>query len=175
VLDRLDREIVHALHLDGRAPFRRLADVLGVSPQTVARRYRALRSTAGLWVVGLPQADRVGLARWMVRLTAAPATAGELARALARRPDTSWVRLTSGGTEIVAIVTAPVTPAGSPSLLLHDIPRTSSVTAVSAHYVLHVYLGGPSYLGGARRRPEPGAAGANPRSMNPATIPNRPA
>jgi DNA-binding Lrp family transcriptional regulator len=145
VLDRLDREIVHALHLDGRAPFRHLADVLGVSPQTVARRYRALRSSAGLRVVGLPQPDRVGLARWMVRLTAAPATAGELARALARRPDTSWVRLTSGGTEIVAIVTA---PAGSPSLLLHDIPRTSSVTAVSAHYVLHVYLGGPSTWAG---------------------------
>ena len=148
MLDRLDREIIHALHLDGRAPFRRIADVLGVSPQTVARRYRALRSTAGLRVVGLPEPDRVGLARWIVRLTAAPATAGELAHALARRSDTSWVRLASGGTEIVAVVTAPVAPTGSPSLLLHDIPRTSSVAAVSAHCLLHIYLGGPSAWAG---------------------------
>ena len=34
--------------------------------------------------------------------------------------------------------------AGAPSLLLHDLPRTSSVTAVSAHALLHVYRGGPS-------------------------------
>ncbi|MBL8925037.1 MAG: Lrp/AsnC family transcriptional regulator, partial [Pseudonocardia sp.] len=34
--------------------------------------------------------------------------------------------------------------AGAPSLLLHDLPRTNSVTAVSAHALLHVYRGGPS-------------------------------
>jgi DNA-binding Lrp family transcriptional regulator len=81
-----------------------------------------------------------------VRLTAAPATAGELARSLARRADTSWVRLTSGGTEIVTMVDASHSTDGSsaPSLLLHDLPRTSSVTAVSAHALLHVYRGGPS-------------------------------
>jgi hypothetical protein len=29
-------------------------------------------------------------------------------------------------------------------LLPHDIPRTRNITAVSAHYILHTYLGGPS-------------------------------
>jgi DNA-binding Lrp family transcriptional regulator len=144
MLDRLDRGLVHALHVDGRAPFSRIAAVLGVSPQTIIRRYQRLRAQAGLRVVGLPNPERTGQTRWIVRLTAAPATAGALARSLARRPDTSWVRLTSGGTEIVTIVTAPQANPGSPSLLLHDLPRTSSVTAVSAHYLLYIYLGGPT-------------------------------
>ncbi|MGA8112058.1 MAG: Lrp/AsnC family transcriptional regulator, partial [Actinocatenispora sp.] len=144
MLDDIDRAIVHALHVDGRAPLSRIGDVLGVSAQTVARRYRRLRAEAGLRVVGLPDAHRAGRTQWIVRLTAAPAAAGELARALARRPDTSWVRLTSGGTEIVTIVTAPRADPGSPALLLHDIPRTGGVTAVTAHCLLHTYLGGPT-------------------------------
>jgi DNA-binding Lrp family transcriptional regulator len=37
VPDELDRAIVHALHIDGRAPFSRIASVLDVSDQTVAR------------------------------------------------------------------------------------------------------------------------------------------
>ena len=43
VLDHLDRQIVRALQIDPRAPFSRIAEVLGVSEQTVARRYRRLR------------------------------------------------------------------------------------------------------------------------------------
>lgn len=146
MLDELDRRLVHALHVDGRAPFARIAQALGVSTQTITRRYQRLRREAGLRVVALPGIDRPGTTRWLVRLTAAPATAGELARSLARRADTSWVRLTSGGTEIVTMVDAghAADGSGAPSLLLHDLPRTSSVTAVSAHALLHVYRGGPS-------------------------------
>ncbi|GAA3204999.1 Lrp/AsnC family transcriptional regulator [Nonomuraea helvata] len=144
MLDDLDRGLVHALHIDGRAPFSRIAEVLGVSTQTVARRYRRLRAEAGLRVVGLPAQDHTGQAQWAVRLTAAPAAAQTLAHALARRPDTSWVKLASGGTEIFAIVQAPHDSRPSRSLLLHDIPRTSGITAVSAQLLLHTYLGGPT-------------------------------
>lgn len=35
--DELDRGLLHAVHLDARAPFRRLGEALGVSDQTVAR------------------------------------------------------------------------------------------------------------------------------------------
>jgi DNA-binding Lrp family transcriptional regulator len=151
VLDDVDRALVHALHIDGRAPFARIAEVLEVSTQTVTRRYQRLRREAGLRVVGLTAPDQEVDSRWLVRLTAAPATAGDVARSLARRPDTSWVRLTSGGTEIVAVVTAPMAGGSWPSLLLHDIPRTASVSAVSAHALLHVYLGGPTAWPGRTR------------------------
>lgn len=45
-LDPLDLKLLHALQIDGRAPFSRIAEVLGVSDQTVARRFRRLRTTA---------------------------------------------------------------------------------------------------------------------------------
>ncbi|MEU5210343.1 AsnC family transcriptional regulator [Streptomyces sp. NPDC020742] len=143
-LDDVDRGLVHALHLDGRAPFSRIAAVLGVSTQTVARRYRRLRARAGLRVVGLADPHCAGLVQWLVRLTAAPHGAQDLARALARRSDTSWVKLASGGTEILAVVHAPADGADGHALLLHDIPRTAGITAVSAHALLHTYLGGPT-------------------------------
>jgi DNA-binding Lrp family transcriptional regulator len=144
VLDDIDRALVHALHIDGRAPFARIAEVLEVSTQTVTRRYQRLRREAGLRVVGLTTPDQDIDSRWLVRLTAAPTTAGDVARSLARRADTSWVRLTSGGTEIVAVVTAPMAGGSWPALLLHDIPRTASISTVSAHALLHTYLGGPT-------------------------------
>ncbi|MFD2122601.1 AsnC family protein [Streptomyces cirratus] len=39
-LDLLDRSLIQALMIDGRASFSRLAEVLEVSDQTVVRRYR---------------------------------------------------------------------------------------------------------------------------------------
>ncbi|MER6732260.1 Lrp/AsnC family transcriptional regulator [Streptomyces puniciscabiei] len=144
MLDDLDRALIHALHLDGRAPFSRIAEVLGVSAQTVARRYRRLRQEAGLRVVGLADPHRAGRAQWLVRLTATARSAQDIAGALVRRPDTSWVKLTSGGTEITAVIHAPAEDASPGPLLLHDVPRTGGITAVSAHCLLHTYLGGPA-------------------------------
>ena len=147
-LDAVDRALVHALHIDGRAPFTKIGEVLGVSTQTVARRYRRLRTEASLRVVGLPDPQRAGQAEWMVRLTATPHTAQDLAQALARRADTSWIKLMSGGTEICVNVHTPA--ASDHALLLRDIPRTASITAVSAHQLLHRYFGGPTaWLGRA--------------------------
>lgn len=175
VLDDLDRGLIHALQVDARASFTLVADVLGSSTQTVVRRYRRLYAQAGLRLVALPVPRSSGTNQWFVRLTAATRTAHDIAVALARRPDTSWVRLTSGGTEIVAIINT--TPAGpdAHALLLRDIPRTAGITAVSAHYLLHTYVGGPTAWRGrvdtldaaqqarlraesaADPRPEPGA------------------
>ncbi|MEU4192176.1 Lrp/AsnC family transcriptional regulator [Kribbella sp. NPDC026611] len=36
------------------------------------------------------------------------------------------------------------TPTDGNTLLLHDIPRTAGITSVSAHYLLHLYVGGPT-------------------------------
>ncbi|GAA1670846.1 AsnC family transcriptional regulator [Kribbella yunnanensis] len=145
MLDEIDRALIHALQLAGRAPYSRIGAVLGVSTQTVARRYQRLRAEAGLRVIGLPDPHRAGRSQWLVRLTATPRAAQDLASALSRRTDTSWIKLASGGTEIVAIVHT--TPADGNTLLLHDIPRTAGITSVSAHYLLHLYVGGPTAWG----------------------------
>ncbi|MGI5129034.1 Lrp/AsnC family transcriptional regulator [Pseudonocardia sp. CA-107938] len=142
MLDDLDRGIVHALHVDGRASFRRIGEVLGVSTQTVTRRYQRLRRDAGLRVAALPPPGAPRREQWLVRLTTTPAGAQVVAEAIARRPDTSWVRLLAGGTEIVAIASHGRT--GSPPPLLQDLPKAASVGTVAAHLVLHTYRGGPT-------------------------------
>jgi DNA-binding Lrp family transcriptional regulator len=141
-LDALDRAVIHALHVDGRAPFNQVAAVLGTSQQTVARRYRALRSTGVLRVVGMVDARRLGHVEWFLRLRCTPDAALPVARALAGRPDTSWVQLTSGGTEIACVIRAP--GGDSPdALLLQQLPRTRQVVSVSAHCLLRSFVGGP--------------------------------
>ncbi|MDQ0598303.1 DNA-binding Lrp family transcriptional regulator [Streptomyces canus] len=141
MLDELDRALIHALHIDGRASFTQLAAVLEVSPQTVSRRYERLREQAALRVVGLPDPQLTGHEQWLLRLTAEPETALDLAHALVRRADTSWVYLTGGGTEIVAVLETPLGMAHGHSLLLHELPPSVGLTAVSAHHLLHTYLG----------------------------------
>jgi DNA-binding Lrp family transcriptional regulator len=145
-LDDLDRGLLHALQLDARAPFTTLARVLGTSPQTVLRRYHRLRERAGLRVAGLADPSRARRQQWIVRISTTPRAAHQVAVALARRADTAWVQLTSGGTEIVAIVQGGTGSdgAGEHALLLRDIPRIAGINAMSAHYLLHLYRGGPS-------------------------------
>ncbi len=137
-LDELDRALIHALHVDGRAPFRRIGDVLGVSDQTVARRYARLHRDHGLQVVGLTTPGRTGEVQWLVRIRALPEAATEIAEALARRADTSWICLCAGGTEIVCSVYGD----GVQPLLLDALPRTRHLLDVRADRVLHVFYGG---------------------------------
>ncbi|MDI6097122.1 Lrp/AsnC family transcriptional regulator [Actinoplanes sp. NEAU-A12] len=140
-IDGLDRQIVHALRIDGRAGYREIGALLGVSDQTVARRYRRLREGAGVRVVGLPNPIRLGYESWMLRLHSRPDMAATLAEALARRGDTGWVSLFSGGTEISCLVQVPA-HADRETLLLQKLPRTPGLISVSAHCLIHHYVGG---------------------------------
>ncbi|MGY1844050.1 Lrp/AsnC family transcriptional regulator [Modestobacter sp. SYSU DS0875] len=141
MFDATDRQIIHAVQVDGRAPFSRLAAVLGVSEQTVARRWRRLRAEGVVRVLGLSTPDDVE-PHWHVRVRVQPAAAGAVADALARRPDVSWVNITSGGAEI-AFATRPTTDSQRDALLLDRLPRTVQVIDLSAFSVLHDYVSGP--------------------------------
>ncbi|MGH3245103.1 MAG: Lrp/AsnC family transcriptional regulator [Trebonia sp.] len=137
-LDEVDRQLLHALTVAPRASFRVLAAVLGVSDQTVARRYRRLAETAGLRVFGLIDGQRAGWVDWLVRLQSAPGSAQRIADSLASRPDTRWVRLYSGGTEIVCTVQAR-TPEQRNTLFLRGLPGSRHVSAITAQSILHVF------------------------------------
>lgn len=142
MLDQLDRQIVHALQVDGRVPFSRVADVLGVSDQTVARRYRRLRNDEAVRVVGNVDSWRTGTTSWYLRIQCVPDAALSVAEALARRPDTAWVRLGSGGTEISCAARSQ-TREETDALLLHKLHRTPRIVGISAHCLIHVYGNGP--------------------------------
>ncbi|MER7046983.1 Lrp/AsnC family transcriptional regulator [Streptomyces jumonjinensis] len=138
-LDDLDQRLLHALQLDGRAPLSRVARRLETSERTVARRYRRLRML-GLRIVGQPVPARFGLVRWLLRLTCTPDAAGAVADSLARRPDTSWVTLASGGTELYCALSTR-TAGERNALLLRKLARTPQVLSVSAHCMMRIFVG----------------------------------
>src|SRR5262249_58216963 len=101
-LDDVDRKLLQALHLDARASFARIGEVIGVSDRTVARRYARLRDGKVINLVGMVDASRLDGAEWIVRMQCKPGSAEQVAEALGRRDDTPWGALLSGGTEIRA-------------------------------------------------------------------------
>ncbi|WP_369374362.1 Lrp/AsnC family transcriptional regulator [Promicromonospora sp. Populi] len=138
-MDQIDRRIVQCLLRDGRASFRRIAQVAQVSEQTVARRYRALVADGAVRVRTLPSHERLGEQVWFVRVQCRPDATGALADALAAREDIAYVSVTSGGSEIVCQTrTDPRHQSGS---ALHRLPRTAGVLGYNAYAVLHMHLG----------------------------------
>jgi DNA-binding Lrp family transcriptional regulator len=141
-LDAVDRQIVHILAIEPRASFRTIAAVIGTSDQTAARRYRRLEESAGLRVLGVPDGSRLGWTDWFLRLQTIPGGADSIAEALARRPDTRWVHLASGGTEIICTLQAR-TEEQRDALFLHGLPGSRRVVQISAHSILHDFAPGP--------------------------------
>ncbi|MFE6938503.1 Lrp/AsnC family transcriptional regulator [Streptomyces chartreusis] len=143
VFDRLDLQLLYALEVNGRASFARIGEVLGVSDQTVARRYRRLCAEAALRVVAVRDPERLGQDHWTMRLRCVPDSAQAIAQALAKRDDTSWIGIASGGTEVI-FGTRPRSPGDRDDLLLGKLPRTPRVLEIRAHQILHRFYGGPS-------------------------------
>jgi DNA-binding Lrp family transcriptional regulator len=142
-LDGLDRRIIQALYVDPRAPFSRLAQVLGPSEQTIARRYRRLFDERLVRVVGQLDSQRLGQSDWVVRIRCAPGSATAVATELAQRADTAWVQLTSGGTEIVSTIHAHDHTERTP-LLLSQLSVGRQVVALDAYCLLHLFTTGSS-------------------------------
>jgi DNA-binding Lrp family transcriptional regulator len=142
LLDSIDRQIVHILTIEPRASFRTVADVAGISDQTAARRYRKMAESAGLRVLGVPDGSRLGWTDWFLRLQTTPGGADSIAEALARRPDTRWVHLASGGTEIICTLQAR-TEEQRDALFLRGLPGSRRVVQITAHSILHDFTPGP--------------------------------
>src|ERR1700683_1261494 len=106
------------------------------------------RPSDGLFrVVARPDSQRLGMSDCPVRLQCVPDAAASVAEALARRPDTSWVSLTSGGTEITCVV-KPADRHSRHDLLLRQLPSSRRIVAISAQSVLHMFRGGASHWPG---------------------------
>jgi DNA-binding Lrp family transcriptional regulator len=167
-LDDVDRGLVHALQIDGRAPLRAIAGVIGVPENTIARRYQRLRSAGALRVAGVLNGRRLGYTSWTIRLQCTPDVAGPVAAALAERPDTSWVHLASGGTEISCD-----TVDCQDTLLLWKLPRR--VAKMSAHSMLRVFALPSEWAGlhwlnfpqAEQLRPEPPVTDGTPVTLDP--------
>jgi DNA-binding Lrp family transcriptional regulator len=75
---------------------------------------------------------------WLVRIRCAPDAADTIAKALARRDDTSWVAILAGGTEITCITRVGT---GEDHLLLQRLARTPRINGVTAYCMLRDLAG----------------------------------
>ncbi|MHA3704214.1 Lrp/AsnC family transcriptional regulator [Jatrophihabitans sp. YIM 134969] len=135
-IDDLDRQILHCLVLDGRASYARIAEVLEVSEQTVARRYARLVHEGVARVLVARNTVAAGESDWFVRLRCRPDGLEAVTAALARRDDAAWVAITSGGSEVVCAIRPPLhgddLGADGGAVLLDRLPRSSAVLAMQA-------------------------------------------
>jgi DNA-binding Lrp family transcriptional regulator len=132
-----DGKILHALQLAPRASFRRIGEVIGAPEQTVARRYRRMRSDGVLRVIGVVNPRIFGAAQWVVRVQAKPDDLPRLSEALIRRPEVTHANVLSGWTELVCVIRAPL--GDNADGLLRRLPRTSSVLSLDVDLVLHEF------------------------------------
>ncbi|WP_280449975.1 AsnC family transcriptional regulator [Nocardia brasiliensis] len=133
--DELDRQLIHALHCDGRAAFSAIGEVLAVSDKTVARRYARLRAAGALRVFAHVRMHSSGSKAWSLRIRCGSA-ATAVAEELAHRPDTSWVAITSGAGEVLC--TSQNNDDGdNTALFTATLPRTTVVESVAAQRILY--------------------------------------
>ncbi|MGW6542407.1 Lrp/AsnC family transcriptional regulator [Streptomyces massasporeus] len=138
MIDDVGRKILHALQCAPRAPFRRIGEVTGVSEQTAARRYHALRRSGVMRVIGQVTPAAYGQAHWVARIRSRPDRVGPLADSLAKRPDIAYANLASGGSEIICMIRSSV-EAHRDDALLRQLPRSASVLDVSIDLLLHPF------------------------------------
>lgn len=129
-LDELDRRVVGALQVDGRASWSRVAAALGEPDGAVARRGHRLLSTGVVQVIGLP-APECGT---LVEVCCEPGQERVAALALARRGDTRVVHLLAGEVGAVAEIGCPAARLGR--LVGDELPRLPGLRAATPAAVL---------------------------------------
>lgn len=171
VLDVLDRRLVHALQVDGRAEPGRIAGVLGVSARTVTRRLGRLLGTGTVRVVRMPDTRAAALGALLLRVRVLRGRVDAIALALAARPDVPFVDVMLGGQEVSAVVLA---DGPARDRLLHgQLPATDAVLESTAHAVLHLFADASAWRCGyltadqeAALAPPPPVAPAVPPSLD---------
>ncbi|RPE34997.1 Lrp/AsnC family transcriptional regulator [Kitasatospora cineracea] len=170
VLDALDRRLVHALQVDGRAEPGRIAEVLGVSARTVTRRLGRLLGTGAVRVVRMPDAREAALGALLLRVRVLRGRVEAIALALAAQDGVPFVDVMLGGQEVSAVVLA---EASARDRLLHGrLPATDAVLESTAHAVLHLFADASAWRCGALTAGQEAALAPPPAPAGPPPAPD---
>ncbi|WUD78617.1 Lrp/AsnC family transcriptional regulator [Streptomyces sp. NBC_00510] len=102
MVDDMDRRIIAALQLNGRAPWSAIAHWAGASETTVQRRYQSLRERGLVRVVATLELDRtMSGSSMLVRVQARPGKGLELARLLAECPEVRFLAVVTGAADLI--------------------------------------------------------------------------
>lgn len=132
-LDELSQRIIGALQIDGRASWRRIADVIGEPVRTVARRGATLLDDKTVQVVGLPSHSPTHI----LRLKCSPDSVRAVGQEVADWPQSVFVYALSGSAELIAELMMPF-DALAP-LLLDRLPSMDGVRNHSLVPVLQYF------------------------------------
>ncbi|MGP0224923.1 AsnC family transcriptional regulator [Paenarthrobacter sp. NCHU4564] len=133
LFDPLERQIVAALQLDPRCPWRKMAAVLGEAERTVARRGAQLLESGAVAVVGV----RPRPAAVLVEMRCNPGTVRAAAQALAQRHDTTFVYTTTGTGDCVAEILTDPNRMGD--VLSDELPSTIGLRDSTSYPVLRYF------------------------------------
>lgn len=126
-LDEVDRRIVAALQVSGRAPFGLVGRVLGEHERTVARRVQRLVDAGVLRFTVFLDELRCGIGQpTHLKVLVEPRTVGRVATALASRADIRSVVAATGEADLVCELVAP-SRAALHTILAEEIPAISGV------------------------------------------------
>lgn len=138
-LTELDRRLVAALQLNGRASWTQVARALGASESTVARRGQQLIESGLVGVTGVLDHLRCGLGiSLMVRMRCRPGTTNAVAAALADLPEARFVTVVTGSADVAAEVVVrdhhDVT-----RVLVDGLPRAGDITETESMMVVRKF------------------------------------
>lgn len=138
-LDDLDKRIVVALQRDGRATWRAIADAVGASVTTVARRGQQMFADGIVKVAVVPSLGAGGQYDTMwARINCRPGMHLAVAAQLVGNPDVRFCSVVTGGYDIMAELVVRGGPTQYPQLLetLHSI---EGVERWRSDLIMHVY------------------------------------
>lgn len=135
----LDRAIIAALQLNGRASWQEIARHVGAEPRTVMRRGARLEESGLLRVIGVVDVLRCGLGvPVLVRYRCRPGTAPVVAAALAARPQMRFVACAAGSTDVIAEMVVPDYPRLD-EVMAADLASLPQVVETESLPVMHTF------------------------------------
>jgi DNA-binding Lrp family transcriptional regulator len=138
-LTELDRRLVAALQLNGRASWTQVARALDAAESTVARRGQQLIESGLVGVTGVLDHLRCGLGiSLMVRMRCRPGTANAVALALADLPETRFVAVVTGSADVAAEVVVPDHHAVT-RVLVDGLPHPGDITETESMVVVRKF------------------------------------
>ncbi|MEU1264898.1 Lrp/AsnC family transcriptional regulator [Streptomyces cellulosae] len=138
-VDDLDRRVIAALQLNGRAPWSAVARWVGASETTAQRRYAALRERGLLRVTGTLELDRTeGGSSMMVRAQARPGRGLEAAARFSESPDVRFVAVVTGSADLVVDFVARDND-DMMRMLFTDLPATDLITSTEVVPVIRPF------------------------------------
>ncbi|MFJ1648054.1 Lrp/AsnC family transcriptional regulator [Streptomyces sp. NPDC088258] len=139
MIDDLDRRVIAALQLNGRAPWSAIARWVGASETTAQRRYQALRERRLLHVTGTLELDRIWAGSSMlVRVQAMPGKGLELAELLARCPQARFLAVVTGTADLIVDFVAADNDQLM-RLLFDDLPGAHLITSTECVAVIRTF------------------------------------